>query len=768
MLKGTVAVTGGAGFIGSHLVDTLIGGGCEVVVLDDFSSGSRENLPAHGGGPGLRVIEIDILDEKAVAAALSGARWVFHLATRNVRLSLRRPTEVHEVNATGTFNVLKGAAAAGVERLLYCSSSEVNGTADFSPLPEKYHFRPETIYGASKLSGEYYARVFNSSGWLETVVARPYNNYGPRAHYRGHLGEVIPVFILRALAGLPIVVYGAGDQTRDFCYVTDTSDILARLIDHPDASGGTYNVCSGVETSIGEIARLVVELTGSNSKIENRTARPSDVLKLAGDPSKLQSLLGRSPGTPLRDGLERTIDWYRRNVKIDDELLSLIDPGNWETVPAEEWMTGPRGDGCTKCGVGDGSQEEKIQLTVPVLGREEKDAACRAIDSRWVTQGERVAEFEGMFAEYAGAEYACAVSSCTAALHLSLLAAGVRPGDVVITASHSFIATANAVRHCGAEPVFVDIEEDSMNIDPALLAEMIEKDFKEHGGQLWYRDVEKLSQGNSPLCRIAGRKGRLAAVLPVHQVGMPAHISAIAGIARGRGAPVVEDAACAAGSEVFEGGEWQKVGRPHGDFACFSFHPRKIVTTGEGGMITTGDAEAYRLLRLLRHQGMSVTDLERHGADEPVFEEYPVTGFNYRMTDIQAAIGIEQLKKLPGIVAERRRLAAKYDELLSGIPGVEIYAAPEYARPNGQSYVVRLSDGKRQLEVLKRLRLAGIAATRGIMCAHLEPAYSASWPLGCLPRSERARDAGIILPLYPGMTDGDIERVASELKKSLG
>ncbi|HEY5313116.1 MAG TPA: NAD-dependent epimerase/dehydratase family protein [Pirellulales bacterium] len=332
-----VVVTGGAGFIGSHLVDRLLERQNQVVVIDDFSSGERRNLAHHAGNSRLSVVAADVRDELAMRKSIAGARFVFHLATRSVRLSLRQPTVVHEVNATGTLNVLKAAAAARVERLLYCSSSEVNGTADVVPMPEDYHFRPETIYGASKLVGEYYTQVFERSGWLRTVIARPHNNYGPREHYAGIRGEVIPRFILWSLAGRPPVVYGSGEQTRDFTFVTETADVLVKLLETEAARGQTFNVCRGQEVSILEIARLVSELIGGVGPPRHLPGRPSDVLRLCGDPSRLRSVLGQSPRISIRAGLERTIAWFRQHVPIDGELLHQLEPRNWQLEP-ETWM----------------------------------------------------------------------------------------------------------------------------------------------------------------------------------------------------------------------------------------------------------------------------------------------------------------------------------------------------------------------------------------------------------------------------------------------
>jgi perosamine synthetase len=378
-----------------------------------------------------------------------------------------------------------------------------------------------------------------------------------------------------------------------------------------------------------------------------------------------------------------------------------------------------------------------IPIAKPFLDEREADAARRAILSGWITQGPEVAAFEREFAECVGAPQACAVSNCTTALHLALLAAGVQPGDEVITVSHSYIATANSVRYCGAMPVFVDIDPDTFNMDPDLVEAAI-----------------------SPLTR---------AILCVHQIGMPCDLSRITGLAQKYGLPLIEDAACAIGSEVLWNGVWERIGKPHGDVACFSFHPRKVLSTGDGGMITTRNKDWDAKFRLWRQHSMSVPDTVRHAASSIIFESYPEIGFNYRMTDVQAAIGREQLKRLPELFVRRRGHASVYHALLSEIPGLRLPTEPDWARSNWQSYCVRLPDDVDQKDVMQALLNDGIATRRGIMCAHREPAYAKeSWIAPQpLTASEHAQDECLLLPLFHQITPEEQQFVASRLGAAL-
>ncbi|TAN56419.1 MAG: DegT/DnrJ/EryC1/StrS family aminotransferase, partial [Magnetospirillum sp.] len=396
----------------------------------------------------------------------------------------------------------------------------------------------------------------------------------------------------------------------------------------------------------------------------------------------------------------------------------------------------------------------------------EAEAARKAILSGWVTQGPAVASFESAFAARLGAPHACAVSNCTTALHLALKVVGTAAGDVVLTVSHSFIATANAVRYCNADPVFVDIDPQTLNLDPEALERSLTDDFVERDGGLWYRHTTRLALSQESPLRLfdLAKCGRLAAILVVHQVGMPADLARIAAIAHRHGVPLVEDAACAAGSTVsLDGGiKWRALGNPVGAVSCFSFHPRKIITTGEGGMLVCADPEMDQAFRLWRQHGMSVSDSARHAATDVVFEDYVTVGYNYRMSDIQAAVGLAQLGRLDGIVAQRRSIAATYGERLTEAKGIRPPTEPAYARSNWQSYVAMLDDPVLQRPVIRGLMNAGISARRGIMCAHLESPYAAAWPRGVLPFSERARDCGLILPLHHEITE-DIAATTADI-----
>jgi perosamine synthetase len=371
-----------------------------------------------------------------------------------------------------------------------------------------------------------------------------------------------------------------------------------------------------------------------------------------------------------------------------------------------------------------------IPIARPYFGLEEEAAALEVIRSGWVSQGPQVAEFERCFAQYVGAAHAVAVSSCTTALHLALLAAGVKPDDEVLCPSLSFIATANAIAYAGATPVFVDVDPFSYNMDPACIERAI--------------------------------TARSRAILVVHQIGLPSAIDEICALAAAHGLAVVEDAACAIGAEY----KGARIGQPHTSMACFSFHPRKILTTGEGGMITTADENVAIRLRKLRQHAMTVSDLARHRSTQIVQESYDELGFNYRMTDLQAAIGTVQLKRLEEMLARRRALAERYTEFLSRFDWMIVPTVPPECRHNYQSYMVRLKDNApvSRDQLMQELLDRGIATRRGIMAIHREAPYRAAQWEERLPQTNRITDSTVIFPLFHSMTDEEQDYVTANVE----
>jgi perosamine synthetase len=371
--------------------------------------------------------------------------------------------------------------------------------------------------------------------------------------------------------------------------------------------------------------------------------------------------------------------------------------------------------------------EEPIAFSRPYLGDAEEAAVVEALRSGWIVGGDRLAEFERRFASECGVAHAVAVTSCTTGAFLVLRAWGVGPGDEVIVPSLTFIASVNVIRHVGATPVFAEIEPATFNIDPSDVARKV--------------------------------TSRTKAILPVDQIGLPCDIDAMNVLAKRHGLKVLDDAACALGS--------LNRGRPVGSLAeasVFSLHARKVITTGEGGMIVTDNGAFARRLRTLRHQGMSLSDVARHCMRPTVFETYPEIGYNFRMTDLQAAMGLKQLDRLGEILQRRRKVAETYNCAFAEHPLLSPPHVPESLQPNWQSYqvVIRAGSPLGQTTIMDRLYDLGVPTRRGVMASHREAPYLD--PRNVLPVTELVASNTLQLPMHPGLTQAQLDRILAAVQ----
>jgi perosamine synthetase len=370
-----------------------------------------------------------------------------------------------------------------------------------------------------------------------------------------------------------------------------------------------------------------------------------------------------------------------------------------------------------------------IPVAKPEMTEEDAVAAADVVRSGWILQGPKVEQFETLLARYIGAKFAVATSSCTTAMHLGLLASGIRPGDEVIVPSFSFIASANCIVHAGATPVFADIDEKTYNIDPLDVQNKITK--------------------------------KTRAILAVHQIGLSADMMALTAIAKKYRVLLFEDAACGLGSKI----HGKHIGT-FGEWSAFSFHPRKAITTAEGGLFATNNESLAKKVSMLRAHGASISVAARHTSKKILFEEYPLIGYNFRMSDIHAALGISQFSRIEKLLSTRLRLAKRYNDAFGAHPHIQIPYVPDGYTHTYQSYMVRLPSKIRN-KVMQKLLDAGVASRAGVMASHLAPPYKKMYPDLHLPITEKAAKECIILPLYPQMTEKEQDYVIDQLTHAI-
>lgn len=717
-----ILVTGGGGYLGSCLTALLLERGHEIRIFDRFCFG-REAIADLEAQANCSVVAGDIRRLQEHPNLLDGVDAVAHLAALSNDPSCDLDADMAwDVNTESTVELARQAAEHGVRRFLLHSTCAVYGRGVFEILDEASPANPVSTFGHTKHAAEE-RLLLQHGGSFEPVIARTATMYGWSRRMRFDLA--VNQMAATALRQQRIVVRGGGNQWRPFVHVQDAAEALARLLEAEGAtvSGEVFNVGADdqnlrirdlAETVGAAIGEVSVELAKDDDDQRNFRVRFD----------KLQDTLGFTPTHTLDDGIEE-LKTHLTNFAADpfsDDFVNVARMKALRATPVDEG--------------GEPVAARFIALSKPSIGEEEEEAVVEALRSGWLTSGPKIGTFERDFAKTVDAEHAVAVSSCTAALHLSLIDAGVTPGDEVITSPITWASTGNSILNMGAKVVFCDVDPATMNLDPAKLEAVI--------------------------------TDRTKAIMPVDLAGLPCDLDAIKAIAKRHGIAVVEDAAHALGAR-YRGAAIGGLA----DYTCFSFYAVKNITTMEGGMVTLNDPDRAKHLRFLSTNGMSATAWDRYGRSAVVSpQEVVAPGFKCSMSNVGAAMGVEQLKKFPRFKAARKRLAEMYNAVLGGIDEIEVPPTTPESDHAWHLYMVRFRLdrlNKTRDELAYLLRRENIGTGIHFYGLHLHQYYRESLGMqpGDLPVATDLSQRILSLPLHPEMTDKNVHEVVSALKKVL-
>ncbi|MFP4172963.1 MAG: aminotransferase class I/II-fold pyridoxal phosphate-dependent enzyme [Candidatus Hydrogenedentota bacterium] len=717
-----ILVTGGAGYVGAVLVPRLLEAGHAVRVFDRFCFG-KEPLKAVREHPGCELMQGDIRRLQEPAGLFDGVDAVIHLAAVSNDPSCGlNPDLAHDVNVESTRELANHAAQRGVRRFVFASACMVYGQGVFSIVDEASPANPVSPYGESKKAAEG-ALLATHSGHFEPVILRLATVYGwsPRMRFDLAVNQMAAT----ALRQQRIMVMGGGRQWRPFVHAGDAAAALEQAVTAPAerVSGEIFNV--GNEDSNYRIADLAQKIAQHFPGVTVETPKnDEDPRSFRVSFRKLREVLGVTCGATIEGALPELRE------KLADERLDPFADRYFNVRCWQHLLETPVEDG------GEPIAARFIPLAKPSLGEEEERAMTDVMRSGWLTTGPRTQTFERSFAEYVGAEHAVAVSSCTAALHLCLVHAGVQPGGEVITSPITWASTGNTVVNMDARLVFADVDPATLNISPEAVEAAITE--------------------------------RTQAIMPVHLAGQPCDLDALRAIADRHGIPLVEDAAHALGA-AYKG---QPIGSGPAP-ACFSFYPIKNITTVEGGCIAVNSEESAHHLRRLATNGMTAIAWNRYGrsaAGGPPQVVEP--GFKYHLNDLHAAIGIEQLKKLPGFMEKRRRLAQLYLTALAEIDEVDTLEVQPDIDHAWHLLIVRLKLdrlARTRDEIAQALRRENIGTGIHFLGLHLHQYYreTLGYRADELPEATKASESILSLPLYPAMTEKNLWEVVEALKKVL-
>ncbi|TQM78997.1 dTDP-4-amino-4,6-dideoxygalactose transaminase [Saccharothrix saharensis] len=708
-------VTGAGGYLGSVLLPVLLKAGHEVVAVDKFYFGDH---PLNGviGAPGVEIRRCDVRD--VAAADLVGVDTVISLAAiSNDPAGDLAPDWTVQVNQDATIRLAELAVEEGVSRFVFASSCSVYGAGGDSLLDESARQRPLTVYASTKQATEQALNAL-ASDKFRVISLRMATLFGVSPRMR--LDLVVNRMVSHAVSGRPIQVHGGG-QWRPLLHVRDAAAAYLRCVDLPLEDlplGDAFNVV-GENVTVGGLAERVAKQLGG-VPLEIREGGP-DQRSYRVSQEKFAKLTGFLPATTVERGVEEL------HRALSAEAVATDDPRYSTVASLKAVVAKPAREG------GEQVRRAFLPFALPLIGREEEQEVLDTLRSGWLTTGPKTKRFEAQCAEYLGVRHAIAMNSCTGALHVGLAALGIGPGDEVVTTPVSWPATANVVLHLGATPVFVDVEADTLNIDPDLVEQAI--------------------------------TSRTKAILPVHMAGQTCDMDALLAIAERHGLPVVEDAAHAMGATHGD----RKVGGL-GTAAAFSFYPTKNMTTGEGGLLVTDDDAVAERARVLSLHGISKDAWKRYSPDASLHWELIEPGYKYNMTDVQASLGLHQLRKLDAFREVRARYAARYDEAIADLAALRPLARRGFGTHSHHLYVVALDLDLMTVtrdEFMIALREEGIGTGVHFRSMHLQPYYRDNLGMGPeeLPVAADVSERILSLPLYPKMTGQDVEDVVRAVRK---
>lgn len=723
-MSNKVLVTGGAGYLGSVLVPLLLDEGYDVTVLDRLYFGA-ETLSAIAEHPRFRLIEGDIRELEGLNGLLEGIDSVIHLAGLSNDPSCDlEPERTERINYDATLELARRAARAGVRRFLFASSCSVYGSNPAPIVDEESQLYPVSLYAEMKAKAERDLMLLPAPG-MTICALRMATLYGLSPRMRFDLA--VNLMVMHAVKRRVIHVMGGGEQWRPFLHVVDASRAFLTALRAPSevVDHQAFNIGGdGDNFRIAALAALVCD-TLPTFEISVETV-PDDVDRRSYRVSfrKVQETLGFSTECRITQGIVEIA-----HAISSGALGDCADTRHYTVKSLLEWAQKPAVAG------GDPVRVEPLPFSQPQLGIEEEQEVLDTLRSGWLTTGPKVQRFEKALCDYTGAKYTVAVNSCTAALHLSLAAIGVGPGDEVITSPITFPATANVIIHLGATPVFADIDPRTLNIDPIAVAAKVTE--------------------------------RTKAIVPVHFAGQPVDMDAIYAVASRHDLAVIEDAAHAIGAEY----RGIKIGSLPGSRAsCFSFYPIKNMTSAEGGAILTNDEDLAHRARLLALHGISSDAWNRYTKDGSHHWETLMAGYKYNMTDVQAAIGLPQLTRLDGFLHTRSRYAAMYREGLADVQEIDLLGTLPGVRHANHLMTVLLRTDRLSIdrdEFIQALKEEGIATGIHFRSLHLQKFYRERYNLATedFPHAAAVTSRLFSLPLYPKMSEKDVQDVIKAVRK---